>query len=172
MIYIRCTDQAMKISFALIPFVLCAITAEAQQPAPEVVLRASQCLQAKGFIESPPSTQNLLFGYFLDSISYPGKHVAYITQYTKPDRSQGFVYAVFYSVHNGHTFFDIQNNARFIRRKNGIDFVDPPLGGEWTQQHLIEGIERAAKEPAVSITVKSLTVPLGASECRSYTDPQ
>ena len=162
----------MKMSFSLVPFVLCAITAEAQRPAPEVVLQASQCLQAKRFIESSPSTKNLLFGYFLDSISYPGKDVAYITQYTNPDRSRGFVYTVFYSDQNGHTNFDIQNNDRFIRRKSGIDFVDPPLGGEWTQQRLIRGIEHAARKPVVSIPLTSLTVPLGSSECRSYTDPQ
>jgi hypothetical protein len=162
----------MKMSFSLVPFVLCAITSEAQRPAPEVVLQASQCLQAKRFIESSPSTKNLLFGYFLDSISYPGKDVAYITQYTNPDRSRGFVYTVFYSDQNGHTNFDIQNNARFIRRKNSIDFVDPPLGGTWTQQHLMEGIEHAAKKPAVSIRVKSLTIAPGTGECRSYADPQ
>ncbi len=172
MIYIRSTDQAMKMSFALIPFVLCVFTSDAQRPAPEVVIQASQCLQAKSFIESSPSTQNLLFGYFLDFTSYPGKDVAYITKYTKPDRSRGFVYTVFYSSHNGHTDFDIQNNAQFVRRKSGIDFVDPPLGGTWTQHHLIEGIEHAAKHPAVSIPEKTLMARLTSGECRSYTDPQ
>jgi hypothetical protein len=163
----------MKISFALIPFLLCAITAEAQRPAREVVLQASQCLQAKNFIESlSPSTQNLLFGYFLDSISYPGKHVAYLTEYTRPDRSKGFVYIVFYSDHDGHFRFDIQNNAIFVRRKHNIDFLKLPLGGIWTQQHVIEGIEYAAKNPPVAIPVKSLSVPMKADECRSYADPQ
>jgi hypothetical protein len=172
MIYIRFTDLTMKISIASIPLVLCAITADAQRPAPQVVLKALQCLQAKMVIESSPSPPNLLVGYFLDSISYPGTDVAYITQYTKLDRSRGFVFTVVYAEQGARTNFDIQNNARFIRRKNGINFVDPPLGGEWTQQHLIEGIEHAARRPPLSIPAKSIMAPLGPAECRSYTDPQ
>ncbi len=164
--------MSARAKVALTSLLLCAIEASSQKPAPKLLLQATQCLQEKSFIESSPSTRHLLFGYFLDSTSYPGDKVAYITQYTKLDRSQGFVYTVVYSDANGQLSFDIQNNARFIRRKSGIDFVDPPLGGDWTQQRLINGIEHASRKPAVLIPLTSLTVPLGADECRSYTDPQ
>jgi len=122
-------------------------TAYSQEQTPQLLLHAAQCLEAKKFL--PPSeVAKLAFGHFLDEKSYPGDRVIYVVEYAAPVRSDGLVFAIFLTKHDGHQAFNIQNNASFVLSKDdpsGVSFVNPPVGGTWTQEHLASAIKEIEK---------------------------
>lgn len=145
-----------------------------QEQTPQLLLHAAQCLEAKKFLPSSEETK-LTFGYFLDEKSYPGDRVIYVVKYAAPARSDGLVFAIFLTEHDGHQAFNIQNNAGFVLSKDepiGVSFVTPPLGGTWTQEHLASGIKEIEKQPRFALSVKDLSAVDSSVVCEAYTDPQ
>ena len=144
----------------------------AQEEGPKLLVQAAQCLEAKKLL--PPSkATGLTFGYLLDEKSYPGEKVLYLVNYAAPARSNGFVFAIFLTEHDGNQVFNIQNNASFVLSKDdrdGVSFVDPPLGGTWTQEHLASAIKRIELLPRFKLRVKDLLKPPDLTQCESYTD--
>lgn len=163
----------MKISlffFALLYPV--GLTVFAQELPPKVLVQAAQCLTAKNFLPSTKATA-LELGYMIDAKSYPRDKVLYIVDYVGPGRSEGLVYAIFITQNADRQRFNIQNNARFVRSKNGdegVDFVEPPLGGTWTQKHLMAAIKSIERRPRITVPVSDLLRPDTATVCVSYTD--
>ena len=163
-------------NIALRALLLICLTATvlSQEKHPQLLFHAAQCLEAKKFLPSSKSTK-LTFGYFLDEKSYPDDKVVYVVNYMTPARSNGLVFAVFLNENNGHQKFNVQNNASFVLSKNelsGISFENPPLGGEWTQEHLASAIKQIEKQPRFTIPVKDLSSMDTSSSCEAYTDPQ
>jgi len=149
-------------------------TVHSQQQTPQLLLHAAQCLEAKKFLPSLEATK-LTFGYFLDEKSYPGDRVMYLVKYATPARSNGLVFAIFLTEHDGHQAFNIQNNASFALSKDepsGVSFVNPPFGGTWTQEHLASAIKEIEKQPRFTIPVKDLSSTDTSISCEAYTDPQ
>ena len=149
-------------------------TAYSQEQAPQLLLHAAQCLQAKKFLPRVEGSK-LTFGYALDAKSYPGDRIIYIVNYLSAARPGGLVFEIFLTEHDGRQVFNIQNNASFIISKDeptGILFIDPPLGGTWTQEHLASAIRDIGKQPRFTIPVKDLSVLESSVTCESYTDPQ
>ncbi|MGB7283741.1 MAG: hypothetical protein WBE13_15855 [Candidatus Acidiferrum sp.] len=149
-------------------------TVYSQEQTPQLLLHAAQCLEAKKFLPSSRATK-LTFGYSLDERSYPGDRVIYLVNYAAPARSNGLVFAIFLTEHHGHQAFNIQNNASFVLSKDdpsGVSFVNPPLGGTWTQEHLASAIKEIEKQPRFALSVKDLFVAKPSLVCESYTDPQ
>lgn len=163
-----------KIAFGTLLIVCVAANAQSQQQPPELLLRTAQCLAVKKFL--PPSkSARLTFGYFFDEKSYPGDTVIYIVEYATPTRSNGHVFTVFLADAKGRQEFSIQNNASFVLSKNepsGVSFLDPPLGGTWTQAHLAAAIQQIEKQRRFRIPVKLLSSPDRSFTCDSYTDSQ
>jgi hypothetical protein len=165
---------AMK-KFALIVLLLPCFgtTAQAQQHVPRLLFRAAHCLAVKHFLPQT-STRKPTFGYLLDEKSYPGDKVIYVITFATPTRSNGTVFAVFLSSKHGHESFNIQNNAGFVLSKLepiGVSFVTPPLGGDWTQEHLASAIREIEKQPRFTISLKDISA-AKPCRCESYTDPQ
>lgn len=161
--------------FALIIMLLACFgtTAQAQQHVPQLLFRAAHCLAVKHFLPQL-STGGLAFGYLLDEKSYPGDKVIYLVMFAAPARSNGTVFAIFLSSKHGRESFNIQNNAGFVLSKQepiGVSFVTPPLGGDWTQEHLASAIREIEKRPKFTILTKDLSAASSYS-CESYTDPQ
>jgi len=151
-----------------------AVAAYSQEQAPKLLTRAAHCLAVRNMVPSSRATARS-FGYFIDADSYPGEKVLYVVNYAAPERSNGFVFTIFLAEQNGHTVFNIQNNATFVLSKNGVHgvtFVDPPLGGGWTQEHLASAIERIEKQPRFRIPTKDFLAADPSIHCESYTDPQ
>jgi hypothetical protein len=132
---------------------------------------AAHCLAAKDFLPHTNATK-LAFGYTLDEKSYPREKVLYVVDYPNPSKPRGLVFAVFLAERNKHSHFNIQNNARFALSKSGEDifFVGPPLGGAWTQEHLVSAIDQIEKQPKVTIPVKELLAKDFSISCEAYTD--
>ena len=164
---------AMKRIALVILLLACSrASARAQQDAPELLFRAAHCLAVKNFLPQSGAGK-LTMGYLLDEKSYPGDKVLYIVSFAAPARSNGTVFAVFLTSKSGHESFNIQNNAGFILSKRepiGVSFVTPPLGGEWTQEHLASGIREIEKRPRFTISVRNLFAAESSSNCESYTD--
>ena len=138
----------------------------AQGETPPPLIGATRCLALKQFL--PRSTAKALrFGFFLDANSYPQGEVIYVVNYSK-GRSAGHVYTVFL---DGTNTFNIQNNARFVQPKSrGISFLDPPLGGIWTQEHLTAAIKKVGSAPLYKISTEQLNRKEPQMGCNAYTD--
>jgi len=48
--------------------------------------------------------------------------------------------------------------------------VDPPLGGTWTQEHLVSAIKRIERRTTFTVPVKELQSPSAEVNCESYAD--
>jgi hypothetical protein len=163
-----------KITLAILLLFGLVATVYAQEQTPQLLLRAAQCLEAKKFLPSSEATK-LTFGYFLDEKSYPGDRVIYVVKYAAPTHSNGLVFAIFLTEHDGHQTFNIQNNASFVLSKDepiGVLFGNPPLGGTWTQEHLASAIKEIEKQPRFAVSAKDLSAADPSLVCEAYTDPQ
>jgi hypothetical protein len=124
----------------------------------------------------PPLRDSTLgLGYVTDDTSYPGENVIYVVAYTAAGRTAGAAFAVFASERNGSLELSIQNNATFAVDKSeptGVTFVNPPLGGAWTQEHLATAIRRVATQPIYRVPADKLRRGVARTVCSAYTDPQ
>ena len=157
------------LSLLLLSICLCS-TVCAQDPAPKLLRDAAQCLVAKTFLK--PSKLSL--GYLITTKDWPGEEVVYVVAYTGPSRSEGYVFTIFVTKQGSHQVFDIQNNAKFVRTKkvtDGVDFVEDPLGGIWTQEHLVAAIKRIEEQPRFEIPVNELSRVPSPNSCHFYADP-
>ena len=163
-----------QITLAIALLFCLSATAYSQEQAPQLLLHAAQCLEAKQFMPSSKATK-LTFGYFLDEKSYPGTKEMYVVIYAAPARSNGLVFAIVLTQQDEHQVFNVQNNASFVLSKDepiGVSFVTPPLGGTWTQQHLASAIKEIEKQPRFTLSVKDLFAADASVVCEAYTDPQ
>src|SRR3974390_1555453 len=135
-------------------------TLHAQEQAPALLLQAVHCLAIKNFL-SPSDASVLRLGYIVDAKSYPGERVLYAIDYIGTGHSEGFVFTIFLTQRNGREVFNIQNNAKFVVSKSGrsgIRFEDgeDPLGGIWTQDHLISAIHRIQRQREFAVAVDAI----------------
>jgi len=157
---------------ALLLLSFLSATVRAQDQTPKLLVHAAQCLAAKKHLPSLKET-TLRFGYLVDEKSYQGQKVLYVVDYMGPGRTEGMIFAIFVTRQGHRRVFDIQNNARFVWSKGGkerVGFVEPPLGGTWTQAHLVSAIEQIDRQPIFTVPVKNLLVPSPLTQCKSYTD--
>lgn len=159
----------------LLGIVIClSCVSHAQDGGTVLLHRAAHCLAAKNFL--PPSKAGeITFGYLLDEKSYPGEKMLYVVEYSKPSRTDGFVFTIFLTDRDGGQDFNIQNNARFTLSKDGdegVSFATPPLGGTWTQEHLVSAIKQIEKQPKFTISSKDMLTIDSSISCEAYTDPQ
>jgi hypothetical protein len=164
----------------LIGIAICLnISAHAQQQPPKVLLDAAHCLAIKGFLPAA-KTATLSSGYLVDSKAYPGERVLYVVVYTNPQRSHGMVFSIFLTNKDTRQVFSIQNNGEFVRsskngapfKREGIDFVNggDPLGGIWTQEHIVMAIKKIGLQPIVKVPAEDLSSPSISVQCESYAD--
>jgi hypothetical protein len=163
---------AMNRHYAFLFFLISlSPTTVAQNQAPKLLREAAQCLVAKTFLGAGA----LNLGYLVDTRSWPSEEALYVVSYTGSSRSRGYVFTIFVQQENGHRILHIQNNAKFARAKKGIegvDFVEPPLGGVWTQEHLVAAIKRIEGQPRFVISPAELKTGFPLADCQSYADPR
>ncbi len=161
-----------KISLVISLLICLSTTVCAREQVPQLLIGAAYCLAVKHNFQ-PSKATTLSFGYFVDDKSYPGEKVLYLVNYAAHSRSNGFVFAIFLTQRDDRQVFNIQNNASFVLSRDDIDgitFVNPPLGGIWTQEHLISAIKRIEKQRRFTIPVKDLLAATPLTVCESYTD--
>ena len=166
----------MKRIAPVISILVCCLasTVHAQRKVPRLLNGAVHCLAIQNFLPSSPASKRT-FGYFLDEKSYPGDKVIYVVNYAAPTRSNGWVFVVFLTQRDGHQHFNIQNNASFVLSKrhfdyDGVKFLSPPLGGDWTQLHIAMAIRRIETELRFTLGKKGYLAAMASVTCESYTD--
>ncbi len=153
----------------------------AQEQSPELLREAAHCLatEKNDWLDLENSKPTVLsLGYVVDTKSYPGEEVLYVLDYIGGGRTEGLVFTIFLRRQDRRRIFDIQNNAKFVRsnkenadfRKEGVSFVEPPLWGIWTQQHIARAIRQIERQPRFQLRVKELLRPSDLTECESYAD--
>ena len=165
----------LKLS-VLFPLILWSgLAAHSQNNSSELLRGASHCLVVEDtdwLSVQKSHAKSVRVGYVIDTLSYPGTNTIYVVVYANSDRSSGKIFDLTYQQKGGKTIFDVQNNGSFVRLGNKIDFVDPPLGGVWTQAHLMRAITRAGLRPEVLFDVKELSVSFPSVTCKSYVGDQ
>lgn len=137
-----------------------------------LLTRATRCLAEKSVL-AHAKAPTLYFGYFLDAKSSPGERMLYIVNYPNRSKRGGFAYTLFVGERGGRQFLDVQNNASFILSKGGdygVSFLNPPLGGTWTQEHLARAIREIEERPRVAISIRDVRRADSSFICEAYTD--
>jgi hypothetical protein len=151
------------------------IVASTMDQTPSILLEAVHCLdsEAPGWpLQQIRKGSPLRLGYFLDKESYPGDEVLYLVDYQGSGRSKGLLYMIVLTEKDGHRSFDIQNNTRFLQSSKEIDFLNPPLGGIWTQQHIQSAIKRIGLRSTFLISTQDRAAAYPGTACRAYWDKQ
>ena|SRR5437763_1681986 len=158
----------MKFSFYLLVLLLLSKVAFAQNPA--TLMRAMHCIKSgdRDWLSSPLSEQNTLrVGFIRDTTSYPGERHLVVAVYQSI--SDGQVFDLREESNGKKHLLTIENNGKFsITGKGKIKFVDPPLGGVWTQQFLEASIIKIQRSPKSSLGVSRLKEEFPDVACRSY----
>ena len=115
-------------------------------------------------------TKVLELGYLIDPKSDPGVNHIYVVVYASAERSKGRVFDLRYQENANGTLFDVQNNASFEITEKAIKFIDPPLGGTWTQAHLQSAIRLAGRKTSIKLSIADLMAPYPGVSCRSYVE--
>jgi hypothetical protein len=161
----------LKISI-LFPLILWSgLAAHSQSNSSELLRGASHCLAVEDtdwLSVQDSHAKSIRVSYVIDTVSYPGGKTIYVVAYEGSGRAKGEIFDVVYQQKDRKTIFDVQNNGSFVRSGNKIDFVDPPLGGVWTQAHLMRAIKRAGLRPEVLFDVKELSASFPSVTCKSY----
>jgi hypothetical protein len=140
---------------------------------PMLLLDAPHCLVTEkqdwlGLRTSKASKLSL--GYVLDSTSFSGKAFLYGVVDKSTDGSQGNVFDIEYRQLGSIRIYNIQNNATFARSRKGVDFLGPPLGGTWTQDHLLAAVKKIGQRPRFDVRVNDLLKQSALTRCSSYAD--
>ena len=140
---------------------------------PPLLRQAAHCLvtdspDLRKLLRENPRELNL--GYYLDTKSYPGEQALYVVDYSGPKLAKGLAYVFFVRQKDKRRILRVENNASFERKKKGIEFVEKPVGGVWTQEHLEEAIDRIGQDVMYLLPVKELRAPSPDVTCESYAD--
>ncbi len=158
---------------------LCCISVYAQDRPPDLLFGAAHCLASHNHVWGNSvvhRTLTLNLGYVLDTRSWPGQRVMYVVAYTNNERTTGLVFTARVDKRGGHQSIRVANNARFVIRSvgedvvSGVDFVEPPLGGNWTVEHLASAIKQIKKGSLYRLPLSEALLPRTDIECSTYGD--
>jgi hypothetical protein len=164
----------MKRKFVLIMALLAAsASAMPQDTSPQLLRQAAHCL-----VTDSPDLRKLLhenrkelnLGYFVDDKSYPGEQALYVVDYAGSKFEKGLAYVFFVRQKDHRRVLRVENNASFIRKKKKVEFLENPVGGVWTQEHMEEAIDRIGQDSMFIFSVKAMREPFPDVSCESYAD--
>ena len=170
----------MKRKLALISLCLALSSSIHSQNPPDAAGQPLQLLRqaAHCLVTDSPDLHKLLrenrkelnLGYFLDTKSYPGEQALYVVDYAGPKLSKGLAYVFFVRQKDKHLILRVENNASFERKKKGIEFLEKPVGGVWTQEHMEDAIDRIGQDAMYLFSIKDARGPSADVTCESYSD--
>jgi hypothetical protein len=101
---------------------------------------------------------------------YDDGRPVYVVSYTTANRNHGYIFDIALKTEGTSTIFTLQNNARFVRSGQNVDFIDPPLGGTWTQEHLVSAVNQLSKQATSSFQMRNVKTLNTSVSCKSYAD--
>ena len=142
----------------------------AQERPPKLLNDAASCLvtgNADWLGLNELKAGSVTLGFIIDTKSWPGEKHVFVAAYTQNRGGNLFDFKVERSG-EGQSL-TIQNNLAFVRSRSGVSFVEPPLGGVWTEQLLDRVVKQIALRPRFILLTKDLKVG-PKTDCRSYAD--
>ena len=128
---------------ALILFLSCLSTVlYAQDQAPTLPHEAAHCLIAADQHWLDPQTleaPELDMAFQLDTKTLLGDEYLYLIVYTTPARNQGRIFDI--RIKQKHDY-SIENSASFVLSPKGVEFPQPPAGGQWAQTQFANAVQR------------------------------
>jgi hypothetical protein len=105
-------------------------------------------------------------GLIHDRESYPSKdHIIVVVFETD---SKGQVFDLTAECKNKQCVYTIVNNGSFMLNKSHLEFLDPPLGGVWTQEYLEANIRKITNARRTWVNLSTISAPLPEVSCTSY----
>jgi hypothetical protein len=158
----------MRFSSVLL-LVLCQTPAlSSQSVSKSMVSDAAHCVVHgdHNWLEEGLQQNVIIVSATLDKTSYPKQTHLILLVHSANRTGQAF------DIQVGKTadkrLYTIQNNAGFKMVGSHVSFTSPPLGGEWTQDHLARSIAKAMRSPLHTLSISSLTNGSSDLECSSY----
>jgi len=155
----------------LILFLLLASTALcAQNQAPLLLHEAAHCLVTGNHVWLDAQTlaaPELNLGFHLDTKTLLGDEYLYVVVYTTPARKEGKIFDIRIKPH--HTF-SIENSASFVSSAKGVDFPEPPAGGQWAQAQFVTAVQRIIEQRKWYADAMKLLLKPSHIQCESYLD--
>jgi hypothetical protein len=146
-------------------------TLYAQNQPPTLVYEAAHCLVAgnQSWLDAQTlQAPDMNLGFHLDSKTLLGDEYMYLVVYTTPHfRNQGKIFDVRVKQH--HTF-SIENSASFVSSAKGVDFPEPPVGGQWAQAQFVTAIQEIEHHKLYTASMKSLLKASKHIQCESAVD--
>jgi hypothetical protein len=161
----------MRIPILIYLLLTLAPTALPQSPCIPEVRRVTHCIKAgdrEWLTEPLANARSLRVAMVHDRTSYPGEDTIVVVVLETDYKGQFF--AVQADCKKEQCTYDIQNNGSFTFKKNHFDFVDPPLGGVWTQERLERNIKKALSSRVTWLEVSSVLKPISRVRCTSYAE--
>ena len=150
---------------------LCSIACPQDQSS-SLLRQAAHCMiegpDAKKLMRHKPKLLSL--GSYLDTTAYPGEEALYVVAFEDGNPPKGMAFVFFVLQRDRRHTFRAENNATFVLRKKGIEFLEPPLGGAWTEEHMEAAIEHIESAPRVDFEVKDLREKSADVRCESFSD--
>ncbi len=129
--------------FALILFLSCMSTALcAQDQAPTLPHEAAHCLIAADQNWLSPqilAAPELDLAFQHDTKTLLGDDYLYLVVFTTPARDQGKIFDI--RIKQKHDY-SIENQATFVNSAKGVNFSQPPEGGQWAQTQFATAIQQ------------------------------
>src|SRR5208282_188971 len=131
---------ALTLFLASLSTALCA-----QNQAPTLPHEAAHCLvsgDATGghaWLDAQTlAAPELNLGFQLDTKTLLGDEYLYLVVFTTPTRKEGKIFDIRIKQH--HTY-SIENSASFVSTAKGVDFPQPPAGGQWAQTQFSTAVQ-------------------------------
>jgi hypothetical protein len=164
------TARATRLALLLFPIALGTALCAQSQP-PTVLHEAAHCLVAgdRPWLDAQTlEAPELTLGYHLDTKTLLGDEYLYVIVYTAPLRNEGKIFDIRVKGHHGYS---IENSARFVSSAKGIDFPEPPAGGQWAQTQYVSAIQEIQSHKWYRAPMKALLKPSKSIQCESNVEP-
>jgi hypothetical protein len=146
--------------------------AQQAQPERDSLLEAQavmHCIRAgdRDWLIAPASSATRLrVGLIHDRKAYEGKDHIVVVVFESNTNGQVFDLRAEYE--NKQYVYTVVNNGSFTLKNGRLEFLDPPLGGVWTQEYLEKNIKKIAKGAKIWLSLSTLLKPLSGVTCSSY----
>jgi hypothetical protein len=155
--------------FAVMLPILCLGLEVARAQATPNIEQVMHCIKTVdgGWLTSPlEEAKSLEVGTRYDRRSWERENHVVVAVFQTPVKGQ--VFDLTEERKGPKRIYTIENNGSFLIKRGEIDFVDPPLGGVWTQENLEGNIRKikAGAKKRVAVSTSSRSFP--NVSCKSY----
>jgi len=140
----------------------------AEDSMPPILRDAVHCMSAENFQLGKSGSSLLRLSYETGKQSASGETVMHVISYTNPERTEGLLYTMFARQQDEKNAFDIRNEAKFAKSKDGVALVGAARGDELPQQELVTAVEKIAGQPMFSMGLVDVLASQPSGACKSY----